>query len=74
MTAKKENIIGANIKRLRAEMGVTQQKMSHDLYITRSCLGNYEIGSRIPNQDTMRSIAHYFSVDVQDLTEGAKMK
>ena len=68
MTHRKGQLIGANIKRLRIMKGVTQQEMSASIFISRSCLGNYEVGFRVPSRETLSTIATYFHVDVQDIT------
>ena len=59
-----ENTTGARLKQQRALKGVTQMEMASALYITRSCLANYEIDSRTPNESMLKAIADYLGVSV----------
>ena len=69
MSIEQRSIMGEKIKRLRTAKGVTQEKMSEALYIARSCLANYEINKRTPNDDMLRSIATYLGVDAKELLQ-----
>ena len=67
-----ENTTGARLKRLRTLKGVTQKEMASALFITRSCLANYEIDSRTPDDNTLKTIADYLGVSVSYLRCGGK--
>lgn len=68
MQEKNRTVLAAKIKRFRKLKGVTQKEMSESLHISRSCLGNYEIGTRTPDAEILTSIATYLKVDVDTLT------
>ena len=55
------------LKSLREERGLSQQELANALSITRSTLGNYEIGLRTPNMEMLEVIADYFNVDMDFL-------
>ena len=67
MSSEYRAVNGEKIKRIRASKGLTQQKMSEDLYIARSCLANYETNKRIPNEDMLNTIAAYLGVQTEEL-------
>ncbi len=67
MTKNQENIIGTNIKQLRIAKDETQARTASKLHISRSCLANYESGSRIPQDDILEKLSDYFKVNVNAL-------
>jgi len=69
MSSEHRFINGEKIKRLRASKGITQQKMSDDLYIARSCLANYETNKRVPDKDMLCTIAAYLGVHAEELLQ-----
>lgn len=69
MSSEYRAVNGEKIKRIRASKGLTQQKMSEDLYIARSCLANYETNKRIPNEDMLNTIAAYLGVQTEELLQ-----
>lgn len=62
-----ENIIGARIKYLREQAGLTQRELSGKLHIGKSTLSQYEIGDRTPGPDMQRKFAQFFGVSVDFL-------
>ena len=48
MTLIKLEKIGERIRQVRHAYRMTQQEMAEQLHITRSCLANYERGTRQP--------------------------
>ncbi len=65
---------GMNLKILRKQMGVTQQRMANTLNTSRSCISNYESGNRQPDNETIRHIADYFDVSVDYLLGRSTIK
>lgn len=55
------------LKQLRLERHLTQYKMAKLLNITVSAYGNYELGQRTPNIETLIKLADYFQVSVDYL-------
>ena len=62
------------LKALREERGLSQQELADALGITRSTLGNYEVGLRSPNMEMLEEIADYFNVDMDFLYGKTKIK
>ena len=56
-----------NLKRLRQEKGMTQQKLADLLGISRSAVGMYENGEREPDFETSELIADFFNVRLDEL-------
>jgi putative transcriptional regulator len=59
--------IGAKLKGLRIEKGVSQVEMSKILGMARSTWRMYESGQRIPNDEVKLKIARYFDKTVDEL-------
>lgn len=58
---------GQNLKFLRKQKGLTQQTMAEMINTSRSCISNYESGSREPDNETLKNLADYFDVSVDFL-------
>lgn len=56
------------LKELRKSMGWSQDELADKLGTTRSCIGNYEQGSRKPDIESLEQIADLFNVDMAYLT------
>ncbi len=61
-------LIGNNIKRLRKEQHVTQQKMADDLFLSLSLISKLERGVKAVSLDTFCSIADYLHTSIAELT------
>lgn len=53
---------------LRKSRGMTQDRLSDALGITKQALSHYERGTRYPKKDTLDAMADYFNVDMNYLT------
>src|SRR5690242_10171595 len=61
--------LGARIRRLRLERGLTQRELAEPRY-TRAFLAAIEAGVRIPTDETLAHIAGTLDVDADDLRHG----
>lgn len=61
-------LIGNNIKRLRKEQHVTQQKMADDLFLSLSLISKLERGVKAVSLETFCSIADYLNSSIAELT------
>ena len=52
------------LKYLRKSHGWSQDVLADKLGTTRSCIGNYEQGTRMPDVETLEQIADFFNVDM----------
>ena len=58
---------GEKIKKLRTDKGMTQDDLAEKLYVTRTAISKWEAGRGYPNIESLKTIAHFFSVTVDDL-------
>lgn len=61
-------ILGTRIKEMRRSFGWSQDALADKLGTTRSCIGNYEQGTRKPDYETLEQLAELFNVDASYLT------
>ena len=60
----------ANIRYLRKINGISQQQIAQYLgYKSFTTIQKWEDGSSIPKYDTLKKIADYFNISVNDLTD-----
>lgn len=63
----------ANVfKQLRIEKGYTQETLAKALGISRSAVGMYESGKRIPDSEDLEKFADFFNVDIDYLLGRSK--
>ena len=55
------------LKELRTKFGKTQTEVAEAMHISRVNYCNYENGKRDPSSDTLRLLALYFNVTVDEL-------
>lgn len=60
-------IIGANVRRLRVERGLTQEHVAHEAEIDLTYLGGIERGRRNPSASVLGRIAASLAVHPRDL-------
>lgn len=57
------------ISQIRAEKGITQQQMAHDLYVTRQAVSRWETGETSPGIDMVKLICVTYSVPLERFFE-----
>lgn len=60
-------IFGERLKELREEKGLTQAQLAKECGLSRSGIGHWELGKRIPNLDAAAILADYFQVSIDYL-------
>lgn len=58
---------------LRKQKGLTQQELADQLYVSRTAVSKWESGRGYPNIDSLKAIAAFFSVTVDDLLSGGQV-
>lgn len=48
---------------LRKEAGLSQEELAKIMKVSRSCIGNYEQGTRKPRDEEIEAFADFFNVD-----------
>ena len=52
---------------LRKNKGLTQEELAEALYVSRTAISKWESGRGYPNIDSLKEIAKYFSVTIDEL-------
>ena len=55
------------LQELRKQKGLTQEELAEKLYVSRTAISKWESGRGYPNIDSLREIAKFFSVTVDEL-------
>ena len=61
------NFLGSNLRWLRKEKGLTQDRLAGKIGVKRSLVGAYEEGRTEPKLRTILSICHYFGINMDAL-------
>ena len=64
---------GEKLQQLRKSRGLTQEDLAEGLYVSRTAVSKWESGRGYPSIDSLKGIAAYFSVTVDDLLSGEKL-
>ena len=62
------------LQALRKQKGLTQEELAQALYVSRTAVSKWESGRGYPNIDSLKVIAAYFSVSMDELLLGAEKK
>lgn len=62
-----------NLKQLRQSRGLTQSELADKLNISKSRIGMYETGKRIPRVETLEIFADFFHTDMNCLLNGTTL-
>lgn len=55
------------MQELRKQKGLTQEQLAASLFVSRTAVSKWESGRGYPNIDSLRAIAKFFSVSLDDL-------
>ena len=55
------------LKELRSTKGISQAKLADDIHISRSAVAKWENGLGLPNDESLKMLADYFGVTVDEL-------
>jgi len=61
---------GDKLKKLRKEKDLTQEELAQKLYVSRTAVSKWETGRGYPGIDSVKAIAKFFSVTVDELLSG----
>ena len=62
--------LGEKLQQLRKQRGLTQEELAAALYVSRTAVSKWESGKGYPNIDSLKAIARFFSVTVDELLSG----
>ena len=58
------------LQQLRKTQGITQEELAQALYVSRTAISKWESGRGYPNIDSLKSIARFYGVTIDDLLSG----
>ena len=61
------------LQELRKQKGLTQEELAKSLYVSRTAISKWESGRGCPNIDSLKEIAKFFSVTVDQLLSGEEV-
>ena len=61
------------LQELRKQKGLTQEELAESLYVSRTAISKWESGRGYPNIDSLKAIAKFFSVTIDELLSGEKV-
>ncbi len=61
------------LQELRKGKGLTQEELAQSLYVSRTAISKWESGRGYPNIDSLKSIAKFFSVTVDELLSSSEV-
>ena len=61
------SVLGSNIRILRRSFGETQEQLGAVIGYEKNTVSQYESGNRLPDYETIRSIAEHYMITVDDL-------
>ena len=61
------------LQELRKQRGLTQEALAAALYVSRAAISKWESGRGYPNIDSLRAIARFYSLTVDELLSGEEL-
>ncbi len=64
--------IGAFLKAIRNEKGITQEQLAEKLYVSGRTVSRWETGSNLPDLSILVELADFYEVDIRELINGER--
>lgn len=61
------------LQELRKSRGLTQEELAEALFVSRTAISKWESGRGYPSIDSLKEIARFFSVTIDELLSGEKL-
>ncbi len=61
------------LQQLRKQKGLTQEQLAEHLYVSRAAISKWESGRGYPNIDSLKAIAAFYSITIDELLSGDEM-
>jgi transcriptional regulator with XRE-family HTH domain len=61
------------LQELRKQKGLTQEELAASLYVSRTAISKWESGRGYPNIDSLKTIARFFGVTIDELLSGDEL-
>lgn len=75
LCSERANIMELNekIQELRKQKGLTQEELAEILFVSRTAISKWESGRGYPNIDSLKAIAKFFGVTIDELLSGDEL-
>ena len=64
---------GEKLQLLRKQRGLTQEELAEALFVSRTAVSKWESGRGYPSIDSLKAVAGFFSVSVDELLSGSEL-
>lgn len=64
---------GEKLQSLRKSMGITQEELARQIFVSRAAVSKWESGRGYPNIESLKEISEFFSVSIDALLSGDKL-
>ena len=61
------------LQELRKQKGLTQEELAEILYVSRAAVSKWESGRGYPNIESLKAIARFFGITIDDLLSGDEL-
>ncbi|MBR2385578.1 MAG: helix-turn-helix transcriptional regulator [Clostridia bacterium] len=61
------------LQELRKQRGLTQEELGEKLFVSRTAISKWELGRGYPNIDSLKCIAKFFDISVDDLLSSKEL-
>ena len=61
------------LQELRKARGLTQEELAEALFVSRTAISKWESGRGYPSIDSLKQIANYFSISIDELLSGERL-
>lgn len=65
--------LNEKLQQLRKQKGITQEELAGALYVSRTAISKWESGRGYPNIDSLKAIAKYFDITIDELLSGEQL-
>ena len=75
LSTKRKNKLEFNekLQELRRKKGITQEELASALFVSRTAISKWESGRGYPSIESLKAIAKYFSVTLDELLSGEEL-
>lgn len=61
------------LQQLRKQKGLTQEELAQALYVSRTAISKWESGRGYPNIDSLKALAKFFHITIDELLSGEEL-
>ena len=65
--------LNEKLQELRIRKGITQEQLAQALFVSRAAVSKWESGRGCPSVDSLKAIAAFFSVSIDELLSGNEL-